>query len=278
MRAPALLAVLGQPIAHSRSPVMHAAALQHCGIEGRYVACEVAPARLEEALRGLHALGAQGVNLTVPHKEAVLPLLCEVDEVAGRIGAVNTLLRRPEGWAGTNTDAAGYVASLREAGCDPRGLRVAVVGAGGASRAVVAGLQEAGAAHIEVLARRATQATALAADFGVASRPLEALTELSEVDLLVQATSATLDDAGAGAGAALAQQLPMASLPEAAWVSDLVYLPRRTAVLRAAGARRCIDGTGMLIHQGALAFGRWFGVTPPVEAMRMALLASLPVA
>ncbi len=265
-------AILGWPVAHSRSPLMHRAAFRALGLDARYVPRPVPPGTLAQAVDEVRA-NFDGANVTVPHKSAVMSLLDEVEPVARAIGAVNTLVRTGKRWVGTNTDAAGLLRSLEEAEIAVPGMRAVVLGAGGAARASVYALTRAGA-EVVVAARRAAAARALTGDLG--GRPLS-LAEVEgpfrDADLVVQATSAPLgDDARA-----FAEALPLAALPNHATVVDLVYAPRETTVLRAAKARglRTIDGTGMLLHQGALAFTRWTGQPAPIEAMRAALLASL---
>ncbi|MBX3271336.1 MAG: shikimate dehydrogenase [Sandaracinaceae bacterium] len=269
-----MLALLGHPVAHSRSPRIHTAALTALGLDASYLAFDVAPGELGAAIGGLRALGARGANVTVPHKEAVMAHLDAVEPAARAIGAVNTIVREGGRLVGANTDAPGLVRALADAGVDPRGARVLVVGAGGAARAAVVGLAEAGAARVTVAARRLAQAEALAASLAL---PLDTAAldapPTREVDLLVQATSATMDEI---AGEALARALSLESLPAHAAVFDLVYAPLETAVLRAARARGlvAVDGLGMLVWQAALAFERWLGVAPPIEVMRAAALRS----
>ncbi|HJL17793.1 MAG TPA: shikimate dehydrogenase [Sandaracinaceae bacterium LLY-WYZ-13_1] len=273
-----LLGVMGWPVAHSRSPAIHSAAIEALGVDAVYVAWPVRPEALPAAIEGLRALGVHGANLTLPHKERAMALLDEVEPTARAIGAVNTIVRDGARLIGTNTDAAGLARSLADAGISLRGARALVIGAGGAARASVAGLAGAGAAEVVVAARRPARADALVralepiAD-GTALHALD-LRDAGEAaprtDLLVQATSATL---GEGPEAeALASGLPWDALPADAAVVDLVYAPLETTVLRAAAARglRTVDGLGMLVHQAALALERWLGLKPPVEAMREA--------
>ena len=278
-------AILGFPVAHSLSPAMHNSALEALGIDARYVAFEVAPERLPDAVRGLRALGVRGANITVPHKIAILPLLDAVDAIAQHVGAVNTLLRDGDRLIGTNTDAEGLARALREAGVQLAGARVTVLGAGGAARASVVGLAQSGVRRIHVAARQLERARALADDL----RPKLPGTELraggleaeeltlafAETDLLVQATSATLSDRPEAE--AFVSGLPVAALPSTAVVTDLVYKPLQTSLLRAAAVRglTTVDGLGMLLHQGALAFERWTGQGAPLGPMRAAMLARL---
>ena len=271
--------ILGWPVAHSRSPAMHEAAFTALGMDAVYARFPVPPDQLAEAVRGLAARGVEGANVTVPHKQRVMGLLDEVEASARAIGAVNTLVRDAERWIGANTDAPGFVRSVVEAGFEPAGRTVVVVGAGGAARAVVMGLAEAGASSVTVAARRLEQAEALIADLRVAAGEAElgavSLGELpsplARADLLVQATSATLY--GGEAAETFARSLPLQALPEHAVVTDLVYTPRTTTVMAAAEARglRTIDGLGMLLYQGVLSFERWTGSSAPVAAMRAAL-------
>ena len=275
----AVYGVMGWPVAHSRSPAMHNAALRALGLPGVYVPIAVLPDRLAGAVSAARALGVLGFNLTLPHKSAIIPLLASVEAGARAIGAVNTVVRDGDDWIGVNTDAPGLVRSLREAGVEPRGRAAVVLGAGGAARAAVVGLSEAGASSITVAARRVANAQALVeelgphcagASLGASDFAGELLRALAECTLLIQATSATL---GAHAGE-FAAALPLHAMPAGAAVCDLVYQPLETAVLARARALglHCVDGLGMLLHQGALAFERWTAVAPPIDVMRKALL------
>jgi shikimate dehydrogenase len=272
--------ILGWPVAHSRSPAMHNAAFAALGIDALYVPLAVQPERLPRAVEAARALGLAGLNVTLPHKSAVMPLLDELTPAARAIAAVNTIFRREQRLIGDNTDAEGLARSLREAGVALRGADAIVLGAGGAARAAVIALAGAGAARITVAARRLDAAHALTADLA-AHAPDAALSACGLGDdlaqacargsLLIQATSATLGD-GTSARA-FTQALPLSSLPRSAAVCDLVYKPLRTALLERADALglRTLDGLGMLLHQGALAFERWTGQAPPIAAMRSAL-------
>ncbi len=259
------LGILGCPVQHSRSPAMQHAALAAAGLEGRYEKIEVAPADLPRVVASLEANGFTGVNVTLPHKQAVLPLLDEVDAVAREIGAVNTVCVREGRLFGTNTDAEGLVRSIRAAGVELQGVRVLVLGAGGAARAATTGLHQAGAL-VRASARRIEAARALPHAEAVAWNDQDAW---ADTELLVQATSATM---GHGADA-FVDGLPLDRLSADAAVVDLVYTPLDTALLRAARTRgvRTIDGLGMLVHQGALAFEHWTGHVGDIDAMRDAL-------
>lgn len=271
--------IVGYPISHSRSPAMQEAAFRALGIDARYVPFPVAPADLPAAIAGLAALGVAGANVTVPHKESVIALLDEVEPAARAMGAVNTLVRDGARWIGTNTDAEGLARSVDEAGAEV-GDRLVILGAGGAARAAVVGLGGR-AKEIVIAARRIEQAEALIASLAsvvpsarLSSCSMHALEPVfAGASTVVQATSATL---GEGAETFVAQ-LPLRSLPAHATLVDLVYVPRRTALLRAGEARglRTIEGVGMLVHQGALAFERWMGLAAPIDVMRAVLLSTL---
>lgn len=273
-----ILGVFGWPVSHSKSPAMHGAAIAALGLDAVYCPFAVQPEALGDALRGVGALGIRGVNVTLPHKQAVIEYLDGVDDDARTIGAVNTIVNDGGALFGFNTDAPGLVRSIEESGLSIAGLRATVLGAGGAARAAIVGLARAGASEVAVLARRAGAARALVEELAPHVAPplraagYEALGEsFGRTDLLIQATSATLR--GGSEAEAFASLLPMDALPEAAAVVDLVYEPLRTSVLVRAEARglRTVDGLGMLIHQGALAFRRFLGVDPPLEVMAKAL-------
>jgi len=282
-----LVGVMGWPIAHSLSPAMHNAALEAVGMNWRYVPLPVAPGQVGAAVEGLKALGFRGCNVTVPHKEAVIPHLDHIPPRVAAFGAVNTLIldRAEDGRctiSGENTDVRGFVHALRQGGFDPQGRRVLIVGAGGAARGVIYGLFGAGAEAVTVLNRTPERAEALVADLSAQAGDTalrsgaltkEALVrQASEAELLVQATTVGMwphVEASIWPG-----DRP---LPGHLAVCDLVYRPIETQLLRqarAAGAT-AIDGLGMLIGQGALSFEMWTGVWPPEDAMRAACEAVL---
>jgi shikimate dehydrogenase len=267
------LYVLGHPISHSRSPAMHTAALRAAGIEATYEALDVPPEALSLTCARLFREGARGFNVTLPHKVHVMKHLARIEPVARAIGAVNTVWRTNEGWAGTNTDAEGLVRAMREAGVEPRGMHVVVLGAGGAARAAVHGLRVAGARRVTIAARRAEAASRLAAEFGVEGVELERKRlegVFQTAQLVVQATSATL---GSQPGQELLSQLPLEALGRDAAVMDLVYEPLQTVLLAEASRLQLhtIDGLGMLVHQGAAAFERWWRISPDACVMRRAI-------
>jgi len=275
--------ILGWPVEHSRSPAMHEAAFRARGLDANYVCFPVHPDDVADAVRGLKALGVRGANVTVPHKQAVIPYLDAITHDARAMGAVNTIVREVDRLIGHNTDAPGLARSLDDAGVELAGARVIVIGAGGAARATVVGLAARGASRITVVARRYEQAMALtlALTEACAPCPLFALQlerdalayELAETTLLVQTTSATLANAADAAG--FARSLALEALPSRATVVDLVYRPLVTTVLARARelGLNTVDGLGMLLHQGALAFELWTHMAAPLEVMRAALEA-----
>jgi shikimate dehydrogenase len=219
--------------------------------------------------------------VTVPHKEAVMRWLDDVTPEARAIGAVNTIVREVDRLVGHNTDASGLTRSLDEADVDLENVRAVVLGAGGAARATVVGLAARGARNIVIAARRAEQAEQLAKELaGVCGETVLEISDLSrealaqhfrDSTLLVQSTSATL--ASSSHATDFAAQLSLDALPREATVVDLVYKPRETTVLARAKERglKTVDGLGMLLHQGALAFELWTHMPAPVEVMRQAL-------
>jgi shikimate dehydrogenase len=268
-----LAGVMGWPISHSRSPKIHNFWLGEYGIAGCYAPLAVAPENLGQALRALPALGFAGCNLTIPHKEAALALLDVVEPAAREIGAVNCVVIGPAGeLIGRNYDAFGFVAALRESA--PRWNAAAgpavIMGAGGASRAIVYGLLEAGAREIRLFNRTAARAEAIARDFGprVAALPWAARhAALADATLLVNATSQ-------GMIGNPPLDLTLTALPAAATVADIVYSPLETPLLaqaRAAGAT-VVDGLGMLLHQARPAFRDWTGVMPEATPALRALI------
>jgi len=257
------LGLLGHPVGHSLSKVMHEAAMAALGIQGRYELLDtppdLLPSRLAEVRRDF-----RGVNVTVPLKEAVFSLLDDLSPEARAIGAVNTVVNEGGRLLGFNTDAPGFLRSLEEAGVE--GRRAFLLGAGGAARAVAYALKGAGW-EVRVHNRTRARAEALARAFGLELAPLCAA---READLVVNATSVGLHDPAA-------TPLPADCFPRRGYAVDLVYRPRMTRFLAEARKRGLIpvDGTGMLLWQGALAFERWTGKAAPVAAMRRALLRAL---
>ncbi len=255
--------VIGWPIGHSRSPRLHGHWLARYGIDGAYVPLAVPPGRLAAALDGLRALGFRGANVTVPHKEEAMRLCTRLTPRAEAIGAANTLIVTEDGLLGDNSDGFGFLANLQEslAGWTAKGKRCLVLGAGGASRAVVWSLVDAGASTVVILNRSRSRAVSLAEAMGGTIRPWEERSEaLAEADLLVNTTSL-------GMQGQTPLSIDLSTLPADAVVTDLVYTPLETELLAAARARgnRVVDGLGMLLHQARPGFSAWFGVEPTVD-------------
>jgi shikimate dehydrogenase len=257
--------LLGWPVAHSRSPVIHNHWLQRYGIPGRYVLFPVPPEKLAAALPGMAALSLRGCNVTTPHKQAVMSFIQHVDPLARRIGAVNTIVVEKDGsLTGFNNDGNGFVQSLRDArpGWRPDAGPIVVVGAGGAARAVVASLADQGAREIRVVNRTPERARALAGEYGppVQAYPWEQRAEiLAGATLLANATNQ-------GMAGKTALELDLARLPTDAIVGDLIYTPPETPLLAAARARGnlTVNGLGLLLNQARPAFNAWFGTMPEI--------------
>jgi shikimate dehydrogenase len=277
-----LVGLIGWPLEHSLSPVMHNVAFAALSINWAYVPLPVRPEDVETALSGLAALNFVGVNVTIPHKQAVMRYVDELSDAARLTGAVNTIHITDGKYYGYNSDAIGFLSSLHEAGCDPKGLRVAVLGAGGAARAAVYSLARAGADSVVVINRTAERAAFLVDDLNLAfpnstlsfkELSTQTLSDLDHrVDLIVNTTSV-----GMYPHVEASPWPAEVSLPTGATVCDLVYNPLETVFLaqaRAAGAP-AIDGLGMLIHQGAFALEQWTGQKAPVDIMRQACLEKL---
>lgn len=293
----ALVGLLGDPVHHSLSPAMHNAALAELGLDWVYLALPVPAAELPGAVRALAAMGCRGLNVTIPHKRAAAELAGSLSPLASRLGAVNTLVPRPEGgWWGTNTDVEGFSQPLREAlepGGSWRGKRALVLGCGGSARAVVAALVELELGAIRIAGRRPEALAEGLADWAPWSPAIGGLawpaepagpgalaTELAAADLVVNTTPVGMAAAGDGAAATRCPltAADLEALRPATVVYDLVYTPRPTRLLERAAARGCpvIDGLEMLVGQGAAALRLWSGQAEvPVAAMRRAALAQL---
>lgn len=259
-----VVGVMGDPVRHSLSPLLHNAAFDALGIDWVSVAFEVRGEDAAAALAGVRALGLRGLSVTTPHKEEAARAVDECSALATRLGAVNCVSVEGGRLVGDSTDGAGFLAAVRRGlGFEPEGRRCAVVGAGGAARAVVVALAGAGASEVVVVNRhlgRAQQAAALAGPAGRAGRA----EDLQRAELVVHATPVGLGD-----GRALHPLVEGARFRPGQSVVDLVYHPARTALLEQAGAQGAAvaNGLGMLVHQAALAVERWTGRVAPVEAM-----------
>ncbi len=269
-----LAGVIGSPIAHSRSPRLHRHWLKTYGIEGYYIPMDVAANDLEQVLRTLPKAGFVGVNVTIPHKEAALLLADQVTDRATLIGAANTLIFRPDGRIiADNTDGYGFLENLRSGApdWDPKSGPAVVFGAGGAARAVVAALVEAGVPEILVTNRTRARADRIREDFGKRVRVVDwvqAGNIVEEARLLVNTTSL-------GMIGKPQLRVPLDGLQRGTVVTDLVYTPLKTHLLQVAEEAGCItvDGLGMLLYQAVPGFERWFGTRPVVDnATRAAAL------
>jgi shikimate dehydrogenase len=281
----ARVGLIGWPVGHSLSPAMHNAAFADLQLDWVYLPLPVQPADVQVALKGLAALNFVGVNVTVPHKQAVIRYLDELSDASKITGAVNTIHIKDGKFLGYNTDAVGFLNSLIEANCHPKGLRIAVLGAGGAARSVVFALARAEAASVTIFNRTAERAAFLIDDLAdafpdshLSYAPLtdEALDKLDgHVDLVVNTTSVGMSPNIEGS-----PWPATVSIPSNTTFCDLVYNPLETVLLARAGAAGIptIDGLGMLIHQGAYAFKLWTGYEPSLQVMRQTCLEGLRAA
>ncbi|MFM7424686.1 MAG: shikimate dehydrogenase [Elainella sp.] len=277
-----LLGVIGDPIGHSLSPVMHNAALAKLGQNLVYLPLPVAPARLAAALEGFTAVGLRGFSVTIPHKQAIMPLLSQISPVAEAIGAVNTVCWTEQGWFGTNTDAAGFVAPLKAMQRDWSQTQAVVLGNGGAARAVVAGCTELGFGQIQVVGRSLAKLAEFEQSWqnSPLQPPLQVQDWASLPRLLPQAglvVNTTPIGMHPHPEASLLNQAELEQLAPQTIAYDLIYTPRPTQFLQQAQTRDavCLDGLEMLVQQGAVALELWLGQPAPVEVMRQALLDHL---
>jgi len=264
---------LGQPVAGNPTQYMMEKAFAAAGLDWRYLTCEVSPEKLADAMRGLRALGFKGANFTIPHKVAVIEYLDSLSPAAEVMGAVNCMNRVGDKLVGENTDGKGFYQSLREA-CDPAGLSIVILGAGGAARAIAVELALAGAGEITVINRATERGQALvellrqkgsvkaefvplAGDYGIPETAA----------IFINATSIGLGDADA--------RVPIAvdSLRPDLIVADVIFNPPQTWLIRTAADRGCrtIDGLGMLVNQAVISFKIWTGIEPDGGVMRDAL-------
>ncbi|CAM4194492.1 shikimate dehydrogenase [Paenibacillus alkaliterrae] len=272
-----LFGVIGNPIRHSKSPIMMNRAFRETGINGSYHAFHVTSERLADFASGVRAMGIRGVNVTIPHKLDIMPLLDDIDAGAQAIGAVNTIVNEDGRLIGYNTDGIGYVRSLKEeAEPELAGKRIVVLGAGGAARGIIYALTKENPAHIAIANRSVERAEELAEAFrdhlvieSVRNEQLQ--TACQQADIVINTTSVGMFPN--------TNETPV----DAAWLkpgavaSDLIYNPLKTTFLQQAEQRGCRihGGLGMFIYQGAYAFEYWTGQPAPVAAMRETVLASL---
>jgi shikimate dehydrogenase len=269
-----LAGVMGWPVAHSLSPRLHNYWLKAHGIDGAFVPLAVTPDHFAQGLRVLSQLGFRGVNVTVPHKQAALAAVDEADEVAHRVGAVNTVVFRPDGsMFGTNTDGAGFLAHLRAAApnLDLKAGPATVIGAGGAARAISVALEEAGAQEIRICNRTLDRAETLALGLGPQTRVInwaDRAGAVEGVNILINTTTQ-------GMAGQPDLDLALDALPGDAVVYDIVYNPLETALMKQAAARGnpVVGGLGMLLYQAVPGFSAWFGVEPEVNEALVAFVA-----
>lgn len=269
-----LAGVIGTPIAHSRSPRLHQHWLRRYGIPGYYIPMDVASDDLEAALETLPKLGFVGLNVTIPHKERILALADVVSDRAALIGAANTILFRNDGKVhADNTDGYGFTESLRQGAPDwsPKSGPAAVIGAGGAARAIVTALIDAGVPEIRISNRTKSRAETLRQEFGVKIKVYDWV----QAGNMFEGATTVVNTSSLGMQGKPPLRIPLDGIEKTAVVTDLVYAPLETELLAYARSIGCraVDGLGMLLHQAAPGFERWFGVRPEVdEDLRQAVL------
>ncbi len=270
-----LLGIIGNPVAHSLSPLMHNAAFRSLGLDWKYVPLPVQSHRVNDALKGLIALGFRGANVTVPHKERVIPFLSEFSQDAAAIGAINTLVVDDDRLLGFNTDWTGFLNHVSESGFDVSGTKALVLGSGGSARAVVYALCSRGA-EVTIYSRNSETAAAIARDVSKGSgvchikfAPLENLHQLAAApDLVVNTTPV-----GMHPHVELCPWPEGIPFPPCRLAYDLIYDPKRTRFMALAekSGSEAVNGLGMLVHQAAAAFRIWTGVEPPIDVMKKAV-------
>ena len=276
------LGIIGYPIGHSISPIFQQAGLDHLGIDATYEKWEVTPERVGDFVAGLRAPGTSGINITVPHKQAVIPFLDEVDEWATAAGAVNTIVNRDGRLTGHNTDGPGFLqALLVETGYSPDGTRALILGAGGAARGILLALVRGGVDSLVIANRtfeRAETLAQLASENGVKSEAIplagDALTEAAaSANLIVNCTTMGMSHGPDEHGSPISA----AQIPATAIVNDVVYTPLLTPILKeaAVAGATSLGGLHMLVYQGVLSFQMWTGRDAPVDVMLAAATAEM---
>ena len=276
------LGIIGYPIGHSISPIFQQAGLDHLGIDATYEKWEITPEGVGDFVAGLRAPGTLGINITVPHKQAVIPFLDEVDEWATAAGAVNTIVNHDGHLTGHNTDGPGFLrALLVETGYDPSCTRALILGAGGAARGILLALVRGGVDSLVIANRtleRAETLAQLSSDNGVGSEAIslsgDALTEAAaSANLIVNCTTMGMSHGPDEHGSPISA----AQIPATAIVNDVVYTPLLTPILKeaAAAGATALGGLHMLVYQGVLSFQMWTGVDAPVDVMLAAATAEM---
>jgi shikimate dehydrogenase len=255
-------AVIGDPIAHSLSPLMHDTWFEQHGIDAAYIPIHVEPSQLEKSFEAMKVLGVSGFNITLPHKQSIVPLLGRLEESAMQINAVNTVNFDGTRYIGSNTDGDGFVRSMLIHPVD-KASKVLLIGAGGAARGIAHALKRAGFTDVTITNRTFRRAEELAAETGGAAVTLAASEErLNEFAVIIQTTSV---------GLATGEALPISleQVNEGTLVADIIYNPLETPFLKKAEEKNCItlNGVGMFVYQGAIAFEKWTGIQPNTEKM-----------
>ena len=271
-----IVGVIGDPVEHSRSPQMHNAAFAELGLDYVYVPFHIRPDELHAAIEGFKAINVVGINITIPHKQAVIPFVDEISREAELIGAVNTLIFNQGKIAGDNTDAPGFLQAMQETGLDiPKGESAVVIGAGGSARAIVVALALAGLQSITIANRTVSKAIALASDLSEKTGvPMEGMgLDNPRLPDAVAISTLVVNTASASMDTSHPPLIQTEWLNPQSIVYDIIYTPPKTRLMTAAAERGChvIGGLGMLVHQGAIAFEKWTKVVPPIKIMRQAL-------
>lgn len=275
-----LAGIMGWPVAHSRSPLLHGFWLDEAGIDGAYLPLPVRPENIEQALRALPALGFRGCNLTIPHKQSALRVADRVDPLARRIGAANTIVVAADGsLEASNTDVYGFRENLRDRApdWDPSAGPAVVLGAGGSARAVTAALTDAGVGEIRLVNRTRSRAEALAADLATSATGIS-IHSWDGVDATLDGAGLLVNTTSLGMAGEPPLALDLLRMPRSAPVVDIVYVPLETGLLAMARqhGHPIVDGLGMLLHQGRPGFAAWFGREVRVSSeLRAAIMATL---
>lgn len=271
-----LLCLLGSPVEHSLSPIMHNYLFNKLDLNYLYLAFDVKPDDLHKSVEGLKAIGVKGFNVTIPHKENIIYILDEIDYSAKMVGAVNTVVLKNGKLYGYNTDITGFKKSLNASGCKVSGKKVAVLGAGGAAKAVVRALFEENVDEVYIINRHHQKAEQIAAAYR--NNQISNIKSVHNTNIkdIIKDCTLVVNTTSVGMNGYLPDKTPIPSkyLNDTVWVYDLVYNPLETVLLREAKKMGCkiISGLDMLVHQGADAFKIWTGIEPPRETVKELLL------